>query len=497
MLNETTSALTHVQELIRRWREEFAKLNSTQQEALTGTLADLTEPCQVVVIWLRNARLGIDRQLWLITHFDDEPDLDIVIGDPLETTEVQSQLSSVIDIPRFRRPLPKPKLFFGVTTYAELVESQALALIEGIRGEILQMVWVGTTMRSFRPVMQHRISDHVVTWIFNDSPDNLDASTLVDQMIQELKTRAEQIENARQARTAPTPVVDNGESSSMRRGFGSYLYPREWIGEKPLISFERRVRTAMFNNPVGLDQSLNAPLVLFKEVGDFHIVAKQDGFIGVTIDDRESALRVLNIFMSLMTASGVPALSMRDNDLQTINVDVVGERIVSTQGPLTLPRMLPSYPSAREPEFEISLREPLSLEKLIELWDGTAAILENQGVAELFWQFGEVYTHFQNEEYSACILFASKWVEQWSQLSESGLGLSGDSQPDRIGARHSIFEAFEWLDKVSEIDLGLGERLRELRQIRNRVLHENDPATRSDAEKALAAVAVLLGNLNL
>lgn len=493
-MNESADNRSVVEGVLRTWREEFAKLNSSQQDAVSGTLADLREPCQVAVVWLRNSKLNIDRHLWVITRFNDEPDMDIVVGGPVETQDIKDKVKAVLDIPRFRRSLPEPKYFFEIATYAELVESQVLQLIAGIRGDILQTAWVGEIERRSVPMMQQRISDQGFTWNFNISPDQIDVDNLIATMIQDLMSRAESVENAQRADKPATPTTGKDEASPLRNGFGSYLYPHVWIGQKPVVSFDERVRLAMFNPQTHVNRLLDQSLALFKELGDFYVVAKQDGFIGVTIEDRETALRTLNVFMSVMTVAGVPALSVKENELQSISVETVRQAIVRTQGPITLPRMLPS---SRQPEFEINLREPLSVEKLEELWDNTAKILEDQRISDLVLLFGEVYTQYQNEEYAACIVFASKWVEKWSMVAGPVFNQGEDLHSDMTRTPQSIFEAIGWLEKISEIDPGMTVRLSELRNIRNSVLHEFNPALRSDAEAALSVVADLLRNLKV
>lgn len=234
--------------------------------------------------------------------------------------------------------------------------------------------------------------------------------------------------------------------------------------------------------------------IFFEKFGDFHVIAQQNGYIGVTIPDRQLAMESLNIFMSLATLRGIPALAIRDNELGSITVDPDLGRIIRSSNTLTLPRMAPADPSYRLSTLELELREPLEIPTLRQLWEETESVSHHSPSAGLIYLFGQIYTQYQNEAYSETVIFASMWVEQLSHIARANYIVGEDFSPSHL-RRPRLFDALRLFSEIEEIDPKIEIGLRDLVHARSGALHRNEKATKDQAESALLVVTHLIQTL--
>lgn len=484
MLEETQHLAEQIRQLITLWRERFSHLSSAEQERVAGSLDDLRAPCQVTVFWIRNASFEVDQQLWVISHFESDPDLDISVHGPLGTDRVLSELGVGLDDEKFSRALPDPSPYLRIETYRPIVESQLLRLVERVRSNVIRSLW-GQSGRQSGIIEKQRLSESAFTWILLEDALSLDLDAIVEGMVTHLHVRANVQPPAKPANTETL-------REAPLEGFGTYLYPQVWIGERPAFSFEERLSGVMHGSDPIPASFRYRDAVFFERFGEFYVIARQNGYLAVTIPDRHQALEAINIFMSLATLRGIQALAVRDAELDSITADAESGLILRSSGAMILPRMAPAHFSYTSAGFELELRQPLEIPTLRQLWEETESISRHRPTASLINLFGQIYTRYQNEEYTEAVIFASIWVEQISEIAVSAGSLENDGVPQHRRRRGGLFDALRLLTEIEEADPLIEKNLRDLMRARSQALHGNEGTTKEQAESALLVVTHLI-----
>ena len=71
-----------LKDMITYFRNELGKLSLEERKLIPNT-SDYTPPCQVEVIWLKQP----ENQLVIVSHFEDRPDLEIIVDGPYSSSE--------------------------------------------------------------------------------------------------------------------------------------------------------------------------------------------------------------------------------------------------------------------------------------------------------------------------------------------------------------------------------------------------------------------------
>ena len=144
--------------LIITWREAYNKLTEDEKAGIQY-IEDLRPPCQMIVVILENKALGVTEQTWIVSHFKDEPDIDIEVFGPIDSAEANVKLLEVSRAKRFERPLPAKTWFPNAKDYRDLIRSHLLGLIESFRNSAFQKIWTGGNagFRIYKPVLSPAI----------------------------------------------------------------------------------------------------------------------------------------------------------------------------------------------------------------------------------------------------------------------------------------------------------------------------------------------------
>ena len=390
---------------VRRWRKAYESLSPDAREAISN-LDDFAEPCQLEVFWLRNSALALHLQVWIVTHFSDQPDLTIILHGPIESNEAVDILPRLGDSPRLRRPLVDSHVsFLGVQEYRDLVQAHLIGAVREFRGLAIQKIWradfkAGNESKSL-------MSGRDFAWQVNGPPTRLRAKSMVNGIMSQARSGA--ASRRREREQPPAKQVEQGPPRV--RGHGTYLYPHVWIGERPSVPFPERLRQAAFQPPQFMALMARIPTVLHEKHAGLTFTASQDGFVTVSIEPRNEALSFLNILMALLTLGGAPALAVRDEELGEVAVDARTGDVGSSNMSLILPRMLPAYP-ADIPFVRSELTPVLSIEDLHSTVEVAVRSSSDRTASDLLVLFGRLYTHFQSSQYAETVLLTVSLFER-------------------------------------------------------------------------------------
>lgn len=464
--------------LISSWREAYDGLTA-EEKTRVQYIDDLRSPCQIVAVILENKKLRVKQQLLVISHFKDEPDCDIKVIGPIDSIEASGRLLEVAKEKRFEKPLPEKTAFPYGKTYSELVQSHLLNLIGSFRNLVLQNIWTGKLPKAGGS-SKHLLSEEVSVWDFIGILSNRAIKSIVNSSMESIKSEVRRKDEAQ----APKETQKRNEVTA----HGALIYPHLWVGSRPIHTFEEDMRNVMY------DRRSRGPIiektVVFERIGGLTWLATQEGLIAVAVADKNLAMRFLNAFMALLILRGTPAFVIGENELVEVTLEPNTGKVLGLRSPIVLPRMLPRDPSFVRTRWQEESMPVVDISSIKQTWEAIGEIAKNDATLDTLRAFGEVYTHFQRNEYSQAILLAWVMVEKWYESSKEKI-----SKVEKTTKRHGIRskkDIIKLLETESEMDTDVISRMYQLRLLRNQVSHTIGNATREDAKLALETVIAIL-----
>jgi hypothetical protein len=465
---------------IEEWRRTFDSMSTEERQRVTN-LDRFSSPCQLEIIWLRSKQLDLDYQLWIVTHFESEPDADVFVHGPIESEDAQEALAAIPDSPRYDRPLPEEARYIGVKSYRGLVEGHLLGLIREFRRAAVRHIWSNVHPQ---PAIQMKqwLSRDAFVWVVRGSPATLDYKAVVENIVSGVRPGVEP-----QRPTQPQP-----KAKEKTKGFGTYIYPHAWIGSRPVLTFRQQIADQMYDAVRFAIRPSES--VFVKQINNTYVLVTNDGFVAIGLQDRRKALRAINTFMALLTLEGIPAFAVSDSELGDITLDDKG--IGQSNMAIVLPRMQPLDPLLPAQNWQLERMPVIETKKVERLWQDALDAFKDETLTILLGIFEQTYTHFQRSEYAQTVLLAWIFVEKWSnslqrQLKKEEVPVIADS-----GHIYSVFEFLPFLKQVGYVDKSLLDELRRLSHTRSSVIHRFTEVTKDQAETALLTVLRLLKNLS-
>lgn len=466
---------------IEEWRQKFDSMSIEERQRVTN-LDQFSSPCQLEVIWLRSKQLDLDFQLWIVTHFENEPDTEVFVHGPIESEDAQEALATIPESTRYNRPLPEEARYIGVKSYRGLVEGHVLGLIREFRKAAVHQIW--SSVHS-QPAVQMKqwLSRDAFIWVVRGSPETLDYKAIIENIVSGARPVVEP-----QRPTQPKP-----EAKEKTKGFGTYIYPHVWIGSRPAPSFRQQVTDQMYD-AMRFAIRPSEP-VFVRQINNTYVLVTNDGFVAIGLQDRREAMRAINTFMALLTLEGIPAFAVSDSELGDVTLDEKG--IGQSNMAIVLPRMQPLNPLLAMQRWELELMPVIETKKVERLWQDALDAFKDETLTSLLEIFEQAYTHFQRGEYTQTVLLAWIFVEKWSNSLQSQL--KKEAYPDITNSRRQIYSVFEFLPFLKQVgyaDKSLVDELRRLSHLRSSVIHRFTEVTKEQAESALLTVLRLLKNLS-
>lgn len=473
---------TWFRQLINDFREKVSKLTPDERTRISN-LDDLSSPCQVDVFWFQNERFRMDFQLVVYQHFNDRSDLEINIHGPIPFYKAVDELDSILSCEKWSRELASAEHYFiedGEKTLRRILEGEFLSALEDMRRYAHYIAFAEVT----RPLIISRktaVTKESFAWFVWGDISSKKPEEIVNDMVEKGMIRAPK----------PRPKTDkkNIVAKPNLKAFGTYFYPRIWIGEIPKRSFKEKAQRQFFPKP--------REHFTTKYKG-FLTIIQQDGLLAIVKESKMEALDMLNEIMGVALVLGLSCFAIREPEVGEINID--GETMAIKGSTMSLvsdrTRQVnqfgePSYMSMMMPTTFL-----LSKEDILDLLNRAGKITKDDEIKKSLLFLLESYTHLQSSEYPQCFIMGWTVVERyiasvWGEFLKKK-SISGDRRRKLRGLMWTTDDILESLNLAGEIDTQDYTNTMSLKDKRNKIIHKGETATKDDAEQCFkGALAVV------
>jgi hypothetical protein len=368
-------------ELVSLFREEFEKLSPREREVAFGSLLDLSEPCQFLVIWAKDPEF----QIVFIVRSNNLEDKLIEIYGPIENYKLIEFIENEVLKSRIVEIIGKEKVEASLVTALRNIRSLFDPLM-GTSKSLFGGRWRIYTNTSLD-------TPYSVCWIVKGNLQDFNIKELVVNFIEEIKSAAK-------PSPPPSPPSPTIAEKIILKGFGTYVYPPIWIGKNlQSISFKEKVMGGSFLANLEKDRIIetykNRPLVI-----------RKDGYIAIGETNKWKAHELLNEIMSVLLIRGVPTNVIRECDLGEATITETGGSY--SWNPLSSRVLLYEQQYIYDYNFYLLGRTLISEEDMRKAIKLAELLTSDDKIKTLLLLFLEAYTYFQNTEYKQSLIIA--WV---------------------------------------------------------------------------------------
>jgi len=455
-------------ELISHFREELEKLPYDKRKIASLGLEDLSEICQLVVIWAKDPEF----QIIIITHSNSLEDKLIEIYGPVEN----NKLVGLIEYDVLKSPIIE-------VVGREKVED---ALIYDLR---LIQYYLNPLISIPKPFFlnKHSVSDspYAVSWIVVGNLLDLNSKELAKIFVNNIKSSLE---------STPSPQSPQ-EDKLILEGFGTYVYPHIWIGDIPK---PKSFREKVFGMPLWISATEKIIIETYKKRP---VVITRDGFIAIGEKDKWKALELLNELVSVLLLRGIPCNVVREVDLE--EAKITENSLQRAWSPLSGRTLLPqrlfidyfspfsSYSTLYFASLPLKSVKEEDMRKVIKLAE---LLTIDDRMNTLLLLYLEAFTYFLNTEYKQSLIMGwiiiedyyikDLWLEHTSKIPNEKrvsklASWTVDARLEVLNISHILTD--------EEYSL-----LMEIKDVRNEVVHEGKLPTKEIVERCLNLVSKII-----
>ena len=446
-------------DFISLFRDELNKLPQEIIKASSYSLFDLSEPCQILVIWARDPEF----QIIIHSRIEELEDKSIEIYGPIENFKLIEHIESEILKSRLINILGKEYvedfLVHALRDVQKYYNPLGKPPKTGIRGQ----THIGLTSSYPYYAIGHVIIGNI---------KHLDARQLVNKIIQDIKSSIKR-------KSGSSPLR---KEKLILDGFGSYIYPQVWIGEPPKPrSFREKLSGLPLLHAIGKrvisDKYKKRPLIITK-----------NGYIAIGEKDKQKAQELLNEIMSVLLLRGIPVFIIREVDLGEAKFTEKSAQWSGGKRGLLYFYDLSSYvyPAILTGRMKSISKE--NLEKVIRL---SELLTSDNVIKTLLLLYLEAYTHFQNSEYKQCLILSWVILEEfyikdlWSDFIRKNT--SDKNRISKLGS-WNIDQRLETLNLSHMLTNQEYNLLMKIKSVRNEIVHEGKTPPRNVVEESLELV---------
>jgi len=461
-------------QLITTFRGEAGKLAPDQRLKISN-LDDLSSPCQVDVLWFQNERFKIDCQLIIYQHFRNEADLEICIHGPIPFHEAVNELDRILGHEKWNQELALEERYLiedGERTLRRILEGIFISALDELERYTLSLAFT----ESGKPVIisqKRYVTKESFAWFVWGNICLMEPTEIVNKIIGEVVIKA------------PKPSlkldIDTKAPKTELKAYGTYFYPRIWIGEIPKRSFKEKVQKQFF------PKSTNH---FFPKYKGFQTTIQQDGLLAIVNEDKIESLDMLNEIMGVALVLGLPCYAIREPEVGEIRIDSETLAIKGSTMSLVSDRTRqvnqwgePSYMSVMTPITFL-----LSIEDIMNLLSRAERITRDIEIKKSLLFLLESFTHLQSSEYPQCFVMGWTVVEKYIASIWDGFlkekSITGKRREKlRQGSLWTTDDIVESLNLAGAIDADTYANLMNLKDKRNKILHKEETATKDDADQ--------------
>jgi hypothetical protein len=445
---------------VNKFREEYEKLDELEKSKIYYTI-NYSTPCQIEVFWINKP---VEYQMIIFTHDATRKDMEIIINGPYESNEFLDNVESIIREPRWMKTIP-------ADSYSPFRDAESCSdILADLLNNFFDLIKDGI----FSKIEKERLRFVAFPYegwcnFFVGNVGKLDYNRMVDEPIKKLKLRAKSPDEK-------CPACDE----TLLTGYGTFIYPPIWVGEKPRRTFKERVwGTGLFKFP-----SRKFDLVF----NDAKVLVSSDGFIVILTKEEKDAINILNTIFGAALISGIKCFVARELEISKVQIDPESLGIWIMQ----IPRSpLMKYRDISETKFMFSIISEIPEERIKDVIQKAEKLYRDKNLMEQLIFLLEGHTRYENSEYSQS--FIMNWLiierdlsEIWKIfLNEKNMEKERKKKftnPDYLGQTDTMIEI---LNLNKKIDDKKYEQLIRLKGKRNRFIHSGEQIDKGTSEELL------------
>ena len=444
-------------------------------------------PCQVIVLWF----LEPEVQAFIVTHFNEIPDLTIEVYGPKPAYEFFEIAEAIMGMEWWNLPLTQEdkKYLAGLETYRDVIEE---ALIS-IKSDIERAVFVRPTNMPSKYALTFASKDFL--WLIRGNFLKLNAIEMARRVIEEarrnLKCKPEQ-----QRETGKTQEFrETAEAkTNITKGFAAYIYPFLWIGEVPKLALKQRLRNFLLVPEI-------RKKVLEFELLRTRVILFNDGFLYVKTGNENLAIKIINLIAASLLLNNIKALACRNVDLIGVSFDKEKESIVGMRGRSLSRRVEAAFDHQiikhRLIYARLGLERVIDNSVLVKIIETVNTLAKSKNLTLLALSLVQAYTHLAMGNYREAFLSGWFIIEYhvnsiWESLVESEAKTRERISKLRDPNYMSLDHVIEFLNITGNIDDDLYAILMRFKRLRNRVVHElYDPSVEEVKELLNVAYTIV------
>ena len=255
-------------------------------------------PCQIEIFWIAD----MDYQLIIQSNFNDKPDMEVTINGPYKMREFHSKVIAVLKNKRWMRNIKQNNLprYEQFDTLGERMAIEIYRFVEMAKNSVFLSQGSGP-----HTLIGMALED-TWTYIHAGNVGELDHVQEIDKIILEIKQTAKTRSAKTQISKQPRSLTDDKYD-----GFGVHLFPPIVIDSVRKRSIEELIYDT-YN--IRIDNK-----IIDTRIDNRQIIVNRDGFIFVENDNKENALKILNLIMAQGAFYGFPLHAVREHELVMAN----------------------------------------------------------------------------------------------------------------------------------------------------------------------------------
>ncbi|MCV0366332.1 MAG: hypothetical protein K5798_03575 [Nitrosopumilus sp.] len=441
-------------------RDEYSRLSEKEKRQIILNY-DCRPPLQVEVFWLANPNW----QFIVTTHFEDRPDLEIVINGPYSSTVFQKKVEEAINNPKWNRPLSKKSQLSTESPelYSEFIAGRLHRLIESAKN----MMFVDFPDSNRIMIESIRLENGLTEHVFGDVR-RFDPKLQVKKMIKEMQ---EQIEHHKKMQKQP---IQKEKPQEYQKGFGTYFLPPIVVGDIPKPSVTDRLHGVTRGRISTWDKKEFT--VTFKKTS---VIIRNDGFIGVYTSNKILAIDILNTIMATSEMENLTSVAVRENDLVEIDYDKETQNITGYTYDQNIERN--SSISSTDTMVSADARE-VDQSKMEQIMEKASIVFEDHDFSIDIRNYVEMLSHLKDSEYPQAFLkgwaviehyVLQKWNHETRTLSKNN---------SKYPTVDSMLKDLKTVLSSNHYNIFMS-----LKKVRNEHLHKNQSITKKQAQNCLDA----------
>ena len=475
---EDEQLISLARDAIEYWRRSFHDLD-VEHQTFKSKPFYLEAPLQIEIFRFYIQPLGISNQLWLFSQFEERDDMEVASHN-IEGINAEKQVIQVLEDQRFSRQVDASPEFNILTsaektlTFRQVVAEGCESALRLLRYDALNVIW-GAPRYGLGGSGQYP-SESLWGWLFNEDPSWETLKKEIDDSINQIRqTKIVPAAGAHIATPYQEPKYDL---------LASYLFPPVWVSERPKPSVRQLLLSGMYGYEYQNGHSWT--IIYDGRLDGTRFLVTQEGLLAQEIQDKRLFLNLFNAVVAILDLQGHEFLALREDELMQM-------RYQSPTGDIR-PSLYKSNEARLTPWlFRDFFTQVVSLESLEQAFESYGRLGESK-LKQIILFFGYASSHFFQKEYSQSILW--NWI-----LAERWISIKWEEKLQKEGIRAEVVKALNEIDvlrdmkilaKLGILDADTKKHLERLREIRNKVAHRGDLATREQAERAILTSKKLL-----